>query len=177
MNVLQPIVAEGYEWAHCATVDGTEALVTMTGSLAASWVPIEVRRVTRDGKKRFKPSHFPWLGDHALILEKVAVDALEDLLSADAEVLPLSAEGAALFVLNVRVVDALDESSSKIVRFPGSGRIMDIEQASFIRSRIELLNLFRLPHRGSPVYVSQHFVDRVRSAGLRGLHFEKVWSG
>ncbi|MEM9493164.1 MAG: DUF1629 domain-containing protein, partial [Myxococcota bacterium] len=53
-------------------------------------------------------------------------------------------------------------------------RIMDIERPAFIESAVRGLDIFRLPYRAMPTYVSQGFVDRVASAGLVGLEFDKV---
>lgn len=54
---------------------------------------------------------------------------------------------------------------------------MRIRKVAFVASAIEGVDLFRLPHRASSTYVSERFVERVRTAGLRGLVFNKVWSG
>lgn len=112
-------------------------------------------------------------------MRRTAVNALRDILDASGEVLPLSTDdGVELFVLNARVIDALDEAKSSIMRFPGTNRIMRIKTVAFIASSIDDdVDVFRLPHRASPTYVSQRFVDRVKAAGLRGLEFKKVWSG
>lgn len=117
-------------------------------------------------------------GGHALVLRRSAIDALRDMLEANGELLPLSTDGGvALFVLNAQVIDALDEANSSRTRFPGTDRIMRIEHAAFIPAAIEGVDLFRLPHRAACTYVSERFVERVESAGLRGLIFDKVWSG
>jgi hypothetical protein len=107
-----------------------------------------------------------------------AADALHDILDANGEVLPLSTDdGVELFVLNARVIDALDEANSSLMKFPGTNRIMRIKKVAFVASTIEGVDLFRLPHRASSTYVSERFVERVKAAGLRGLAFNKVWPG
>ncbi|MBK8214973.1 MAG: hypothetical protein IPK71_14640 [Myxococcales bacterium] len=111
-------------------------------------------------------------------MRRAAVDALGDILDANGEVLPLSTgDGVELFVLNVRIVDALDEANSSLMKFPGTDRMMRIKKIAFVTSKVEGIDLFRLPHRASPTYVSERFVERVKVAGLRGLVFDKVWSG
>jgi hypothetical protein len=60
--------------------------------------------------------------------------------------------------------------------FPGTDRIILIKEAAFIESVIHDLDVFRLSHYGSVTYVSERFVDRVRTGELLGLDFEKVWS-
>lgn len=77
----------------------------------------------------------------------------------------------------VRTIDALDEANSSAMRFPGTDRIMRINKVAFVASKIEDVDLFRLPHRASSTYVSERFAARVTASGLRGLVFNKVWSG
>jgi hypothetical protein len=111
-------------------------------------------------------------------MRRRSVDALQDMLLANGEVLPLSTDdGVELFVLNARVIDALDEANSSLMRFPGTNRIMRIKKIAFVPSLIKDVDLFRLPHRASSTYVSERFVERVKATGLRGLVFNKVWSG
>jgi len=106
------------------------------------------------------------------------VDALRDILDRNGEILPLSTDdGVDLFVLNARVVDALDEASSSLTIVPGTNRIMRLKSVAFVPSAIEGVDLFRLPHRGSATYVSERFVGRVKAAGLHGLAFNLRWSG
>lgn len=176
--VYEPLVAEGYEWVNTAREADYEAFLQFDGRpLAATWKPIGVRRVRADERQEFKPSDFPWLGSDALIMRRSAVDALHEILEANGEVLPLSTnDGVDLFVLNAHVVDALDEANSSLMKFPGTNRIMRIRKVAFVASKVEGIDVFRLPHRASPTYMSERFVERVKGAGLRGLVFKEVWS-
>ncbi|HMK34583.1 MAG TPA: DUF1629 domain-containing protein, partial [Desulfomonilaceae bacterium] len=74
------------------------------------------------------------------------------------------------------VVDALDEPRSEVERFD-SGRIMSIEEYSFIEERLLGVVVFKLPQRplGWP-YVTDPFVERVQAAKLKGFRFRPVWS-
>ena len=177
--VYEPLVAEGYEWVNAVKERDYEVFLQFDGQPRASmWKPIAVRRVRADERQAFKPSDFPWLGSHALIMRRSAVDALRDILDANGEVLPLSTDdGVELSVLNARIVDALDEANSSLMKFPGTNRIMRIKKVAFVPSKIEGVDLFRLPHRASSTYVSERFVERVKAAGLRGLVFNRSWSG
>ncbi len=174
MKIFEPLVSEGYEWIN--TIDGKdyEVFNTLDGALlSSSWIPVKIRRVTTDEGKKFVPSDFPWLGG-PLIMRWKAIDALRDMLLAHGEILPLETDdGIELFVFNCRVVDALDEANSTIWRFPSSGRIMRIKDVSFIQSKIEGLDMFRLPLRSSATYVSENFVKQYKKAGLVGLEFNK----
>ena len=179
MDVFEPLVRKGYEWINCVNQVDYELFVGFDGtSRGATWKPIPVRRVRADKRHDFKPSDFPWLGSDALVMRRAAFGALNDMLEANGEVLPLSTDdGVDLFVLNARVIDALDEANSSLMKFPGTNRIMRITKLAFIPTAVRGVDIFRLPHRASSTYVSNRFVDRVNAAGLRGLEFTQVWSG
>jgi hypothetical protein len=179
MTIYEPLVADGYEWVNAVDDKDYEAFLELDGTPRRTrWKPVMVRRVRADRRQAFNASDFPWLGSHALVMRRAAVDALGDILDANGEVLPLSTEDdVQLYVLNARVIDALDDARSSVMRFPGTDRIMRIKKAAFVASAIDGHDLFRLPHRASSTYVSPRFVDRVKEAGLRGLVFNEVWSG
>jgi hypothetical protein len=172
------MVAEGFEWVNAIDPADYEVFLSLDGKpRAAAWKPIPVRRVKADKRSKSHPSDFPWLGVHALVMRRSAVDALRDLLEANGEVLPLATDdGLELFVLNARTVDALDEARSSLLRFPSTNRIMRIQRPAFVPSAVEGVDVFRLPYRAMPTYVSDRFVERVKSAGLKGLEFDAVWS-
>lgn len=173
----EPSVAYGYEWINCVNDADYEVFWGLDGTPRASdWRPVRVRRVRADHRQPFNPSDFPWLGAHALVMRRAAVDALGELLVASGEVLPLETDdGVELFVLNAtRVVDALDEGRSEITRFPGSGRIMRIKSIAFKTELLRGIDIFRLPHRASATYVSDRVVKIVAAAGLRGLEFKNA---
>lgn len=177
MEIFEPMVQEGYEWVNCVDQADYEVFASFDGSpRVVGWRPIRVTRVRADEQHEFNPSDFPWLGTDALVMRRAAVEGLRDILEANGEILPLATDDdVELFVLNARVIDALDEAHSSLMRFPGTNRIMRIKRAAFFASAIEGADLFRLPHRASSTYVSDRFVGRVKSAGLRGLIFNKVW--
>lgn len=101
------------------------------------------------------------------------------MLGAAGEILPLAADdGTELFVLNVTraLDDAIDEEHSKIVRFPGSNRIMRIKSIAFHEAAVRGVDIFRLPQRASATYVSNRFVRAVEMENLKGLTFKEVWA-
>jgi hypothetical protein len=179
MRYFEPMVEEGYEWVNCVDQVDYETFASFDGSPRKNgWNPIRVKRVPADERHDAKASDFPWLGSDALVMRQSAVERMGDIVNANGEVLPLSTDdGTVLFVLNARVIDALDEGSSSVMKFPGTNRIMRIKKVAFIASAIEGVDLFRLPHRASSTYVSERFVERVKAAGLHGLRFNEVWAG
>jgi hypothetical protein len=177
--IFQPLVKEGFEWINACAESDYEIFLSFDGSSRAStWKPVKVRRVRADERQAAKASDFPWLGAHALVMRRQVIDTIGDLLSKYGEILPLSTEdGTELFVLNVtNVLDALDEKRSELTRFRESNRIMRIKKPVFKPAMIANAEIFRLPYRASPTYVSQIFVDRVNGVGLEGLEFLSAWS-
>lgn len=178
MIVYEPLVMTGYEWVNCINAEQYEVFTNFDGELkGAGWKPIKVRRVRADNSQDMKESDFPWLGSDAMVMRRSAVDKLRDILEQDGEILILSTDDKIdLFVLNARVVNALDEQRSEVVRYPGTDRIMMLKKPVFNYEKIKGVNVFRLLHRASSTYVTDRFVERVKEAGLRGLTFKKVWS-
>jgi len=75
-----------------------------------------------------------------------------------------------------RVIDALDEDASSVLRFSG-GRIMRINRHVFRPEVVKGIDVFKIPNlRVSPTYVSQRFGDLWNSADLKGLEFKQVWA-
>ena len=152
MTIYQPLVSEGYEWVNASCDADYEVVRQLDGtSRVSTWKPIRVRRVNKDEGQAFKPSDFPWLGSHALVMRGSAVSALRDLLETHGELLPLvTSDGVELFVYNVKTVDALDEANSSLEKFPGTERIMLIKKVAFVASAIRGVEIFRIPHRATP---------------------------
>jgi hypothetical protein len=174
----KPSVGKDYEWINTEDADDYEVFIGFDGSpRAAGWRPVRVRRVRMDERSGFEPSDFPWLGGHVLIMRARSVLALRPLLEKHGEVLPLATDDQVrLFALNVTtVIDALDEQKSTILRFPGSGRIMEVSRPVFRENLLQGVDIFRLPGlRPSPIYVGRRFVDMVEAAGLEGLEFKAL---
>ena len=178
MKIFKPLGLTDFECINACNPNDYETFATFDGrSLADHWRPVRVRRVQADARQACKPSDFPWLGSDALVMRRSAMDALQDIWRADGEILPLATDGdVELFVFNAQVKDAMDVARSSLVMFPETNRIMQVKQIAFIEAVIHGVNVFRLPHRASATYVSQHFVDSVTSAGLCGLEFNCVWT-
>ena len=122
-------------------------------------------------------SDSPWLGTHALVFRRHALYDLEAILLSYGELLPVDCAEAELFILNVtNVQNALDEKTSGILRF-SDGRVMRIARYAFRPDVISGVDIFKIPNlRVSPTFVSERFVERFKSAGLRGVVFKKIWS-
>jgi hypothetical protein len=138
---------------------------------------------TSKEKFKFVPRKLP-KGDtpslHATVpvFNSKAVKALGDLLKSRGELLPITCQGEPLFLFNVtRLIEALDEENCELERFD-DGRILDIDRHAFFSHKLIGETIFKL--RQDPLgwaYVTDPFVERVKSAGLKGFKFPPVWSG
>ncbi|TPJ62173.1 DUF1629 domain-containing protein [Mesorhizobium sp. B2-7-1] len=170
-TIHQFAVSEGQEWVLPVDDETYEVFFGLDGRSLDGWQPPVMRRV-EEGERLY--SDFPWLGEHAPLLRQAAVDALAATLAPYGELVAL--RGEKVWLLNVtKVIDALDEANSRIVRFD-DGDILAIERYAFDAAKIGTAEVFKLPMRGSPVFVNEVFVERVRNAGLRNVSFEPVWA-
>ena len=132
-----------------------------------------------DPDTRRKPKgDFPDLFTHIPVFTPKAATALADLLEGNGELLPILIAGEEYLLFNVtRVTDALDESRSEIIRFDDSPKILDIDVYCFFPEKIGNTTIFKIPQMvTSDVFVTEEFVDRVRSARLKGFEFTLLWS-
>jgi hypothetical protein len=179
-EIYVPQCAEGFELCQPPRPEDFETLnVTLDGTpRLETWRSPLMRLVGEDEGKPLARSDSPWLGSHALIFRRHALGALEALLLSYGELLPVACSEPNLVIFNAtRVLDALDEQASGTLRFT-DGRIMRVTRHVFRPEVVAGVDVFKIPNlRVSPTYVSDRFVERAKSAGLRGLSFDKVWSG
>ena len=175
-RVFKPGVSEQHQWVMPVDKADHEVFGSLYGeSKQKNWKPIRMKLINPDLGKTYKEADFPWCGAQTVILRKGAVERLRPLLLEAGEFLPLVCDDAELSLWNVtNVVDALDYERSKIVRFPSSGRIMDIREHVFRPHLLGPQPAFKLPGR-LPIYLGSRFVDEVTASGLTGLKFKQVW--
>lgn len=179
VEVFEPDAVDDHELCHPIDPEDFDRFITLIDGepRAKTWKPIAVEIVHEDEGRALLESDSPFLGPHALIFRKKAVEAMGPLLRRNGELLPLACDEAELFVFNpTRVLDALDESASDIVRFD-DGSIMTIERHVFRPDAIQgVVDAFKVPRlRASPTYVLESFVDAWQAAGLTGLTFRQLW--
>ncbi len=107
-----------------------------------------------------------------------AIEALEDLLDGSGEILPATCEGEQIFLFNVtNVIDALDESNSEVIRFDDCARLMRVDRYAFLSDKLKGSVIFKIPQFPTErVFVTNHFVERVKATLLKGFWFPRVWS-
>jgi hypothetical protein len=168
--------AEGFEWLHPVVKTDYDLLAFDGTPRAANWVPTKMMRSKFDehGKPRI-PSDFP--SGSGFIVSRAAKDRLGAYLEEAGELLPLDCPDGEFWALNVlRLVDALDEEKSKILRSSDTGRILMIHRHSLFGERLgpEVFKLSSTP-RGW-VYFTEAFTSRVQATSLKGINFKLVWA-
>jgi len=146
--------------------------------LADTWEPLKVKVYHKDpAGKRLLPGDFPALLPGVAVMSRRAVDTLRDLLEPNGEILPLLCDEGEYFLYNVtREIDALDLERCELDLY-SSGRISHIKSYAFKPEVVRGEVIFKTPTlRYSPIYVTDRFVERVESAGLRGFDFVPLWS-
>ncbi len=178
-GIYTPVGLDGYELCHPVSQDDFERItVEVNGTPRKSgWKPIPVRLIHEDEGQQLAESDSPWLGAHALMFRHNAVASMGKVLREYGELLPLACSEADLVIYNpTRVLDALDEAASSVLRFSG-GRIMLIQRHVFQADVVRTIDIFKIPNlRASPTFLSHRFVDRWKASGLKGLEFKQVWA-
>ncbi len=154
--------------------------LTFDGSLLRdTWKPVAVKRVkTNENGKILLASDFPGgsLGD--LIVSSHARALIGSVLEQYGELLPLTCDEGDFWTLNVTsLVDALDEAMSEILRAPTSDRLLMVYKHAFRPEKLRNVMLFKLPQlKRSTVFVTDEFVNLIRSKDLVGLRFKQIWA-
>lgn len=180
MKIFTIEAPEGFEWMLPVDDKDLEALLFDGTPRGADWKPVlmEPLRVDEQGNP-LQSSDFPSCsGADMLLCRERAVAALRDVFEAYGELLPLRCtDGLGLWCLNVtRLADALDEQGSKLLRTPGTGKIIRVSAPRFLTRKLAGTLLFKLAQmpRGL-IYVTDEFVRLVEGQGLRGIAFKQVF--
>jgi hypothetical protein len=133
-------------------------------------------RIEKD-PRRLPKGDFPSLIPSVPVFSDKAVTVLRDMLERNGEILPVSIGDEDYSLYNVtRIVDALDEANSSVDRFDDDS-VCYISDHSFYSRRLAGLSIFKIPQMpDDSIFVTDIFVERVESAGLKGFWFPVVWS-
>jgi hypothetical protein len=176
LKVYRALPMDGFQWLLPVLSEDSLKLRFDGTPRSKSWIPIPVERVTEDvGLSLPDPSDFP--SGCGFVVSQVAKEKLRPCLEQSGELLPLECPDGEFWTLNVtRLVDALDEEGSEVLRASDSGEILMIHRHRFRAERLgpEIFKLSQTP-RGL-IYFTEAFVHRVRATSLKGLDFKLVWA-
>jgi hypothetical protein len=177
--VYERLNAKGYEIINTVgDYDEDEKLRNLYGpSRKHDWEAVLVQRDRPTKRGACKEADLPYILG-ALVMRPRAVEALQDILEAHGEVLPLATnDGVELYVFNPRfVLDALDMKRSELEYSSPSTSRFGIRKFVFIDKVIRDVAVFRMPYSYRQPYFTDRFVERVKKAKLKGTEFIKVWS-
>lgn len=179
-NVYKLRYSEGFEWLLPVNDSDCDLLRFDGQRRTELWRPVRMKRLTiSEQGGPLSPSDFPACsGGDMLVVGRAARDKLGTVLEQYGELLPLLCDDGDFWVLNVtRLVDALDESNSQLMRASDTGAILMIRKHAFRPAALDQAHLFKLPQtaRGL-IYVTDPFVQLASTSGLKGLEFVQVWA-
>jgi hypothetical protein len=178
IRVYQFAFQPGFELVVPADTQATEILGTLDGTpKGEGWTAprVELLTVDQDGRP-LAESAFPWLGSHAPVLRRSALDSTRRLMEPHGEYLPMLCESTDLTVFNVlNVLDALDTDRSDVGRL-SDNRIIRIKRHVFIPERVRGAGIFKIPQLPlQAVYLTDDVADAIARLGLRGVALGLLW--
>jgi hypothetical protein len=172
-------LVERFEWVQPLDEADFDAVYQLDGTqVSQRWKTVKVKTLEADDRGRpFQRADLLWLAGHALVFRERAYDAVAGLLADSGEFLRLELAGDSdqLWLYNARsVADALDEDASDLVRFPSTGRVMEVKRHAFRPDVVAGLGAFRVPESRS-LFIAGDIVDAISALRLSGAGFELAW--
>lgn len=178
MIIYEPWTADGYQLLlpddEFRTVRAP--LEAVPGCPAGDrWKIPRVQLIKEDVGRPLLPADLPKYSTDVMAVNTKARTALEGIVSADVEFLPLDCDEEDLWLLHPwRLVDALDLTKCDVKLF-SSGRIMAVTRYFFQEDKIRGLTCFMVPQLAGQMFVNDAVVAAVRGAELTGMTFRKLW--
>jgi hypothetical protein len=171
---------DGYEWLLPVEQREFELLRFDGRPRAASWTPVEMRRLTVSSEGRpLRPGDFyACSGGDMLVFGERAKEAFGRELERYGEILPLVCEGHPFWTLNVTsFVDALDVPASQVVRASDTGAVLTIRRHAMKADALLGAGLFKVPEtpRGL-IYATDLLARKLAEPSLAGLELVQVWA-
>jgi hypothetical protein len=140
-----------------------------------NWKPIVVEKMDGDGEL----GNTPAFHSHIPVMDKKALEVLNDLLNYGVEVLPLEYNKKInkYFLINVTaVLNCINYKKSDYKTFDDGIRVMYFNKYVFIEDKLKGKHIFKIIDSPlSSVFVSDEFREKVIDSDLVGFKFELVW--
>lgn len=142
--------------------------------MAEDWVPKEVMWYSEGGNLVKSDCNMAF-GLEPVLNER-SVEVLSKYLDGKSELLPLICGEERLYALNVtHCIEGLDQENSEIKYFK-DGAIQEVTKYAFLPGVVTGETIFKIRELfGSPVFVTNSFVESYIKAKLTGFKFEEVW--
>lgn len=166
---------DNYEIVHLTGRTDYEFLTNLTGSpVQNTWKNLEIQFLSADTGKKKMYSDFPWYMSSVLILRENVVSKMKSFFEKNGELLPMhSVDNQKLYAFNCKIIDALDEEKSDIIRLKSSGKIVLVKKIAFKDEKLVNVDIFRLNYPSSPTFVSEEFIKLYNEYKFVGLKFIK----
>jgi hypothetical protein len=181
-NIYKIQHAEGIEWLLPVNERDYEMLILDGRPRGSSWKPVMMTRLKDYGDGTLvRPSDFPCGagGGTYLTMSDAAKQKIGASLKGYGEFLPFKCDEGNFWAFHVtNFVDALDKEASEVLRAPDDPNvILMIHKHVFRPEKLTTDWMFKLPYaRGrSDIYVTDAFVNLIRTSELTGLNFKRVW--
>ena len=140
-------------------------------SKAESWTPLAFKAMEGNMPWGDAPSYHT----HMPIVTRRVIEATQDLLGNNVEILPVLCEGQELYLLNViQLLDCVDYTKAKYKLV--ANRLKIFKKYAFYPEKIGNNHIFKLKELPlSEAFVSDEFRQRILDNGLEGFKFELVW--
>lgn len=120
-----------------------------------------------------------WSASGTMLISEKAKKYLESLISDCVEFIPLKYQSVTIYIVNIlRITDAIDYENA-IFRRLDSGLVVGLESYSFVTSKIQGFNMFKLMLNdriySTEIFVTSEFKTRVEENKLLGFKFVEVW--
>ncbi len=165
-----------------ASIWQTDVLKMDCKSKLSTWKPPEVY-IQNPKRER---GNFFHLCSGAVVVDSATAERLRTVFEMTGELLPLACEGLAYYLLNVlECVNCLDQRETEWVLGKTTGSRVRIKEYHFHKSRLPESTLFKLPETAAAEILcvaglkdpEDEFKAQVETVGLKGIRFEKLWSG
>lgn len=153
-------------------LDAEETIEWVQPALSTCWKPPSVIGRVSDF------NDYPCINMIIPAFSARAVDALREELEENGEILPLlSTTETTYFFYNIQTIAKVLDHQNSVCEFwcDPPTTATDIEYFWFNGEMVQGLSIFRIPEMPTAVFVTNPFLDRVESLGLKGFDFKKVW--
>ena len=120
-----------------------------------------------------------WSASGTMLFSEKSKNCLESLISDCVELIPIKYQNTTIYMINILCLTDTIDYSNAILKKLDSGLVVGVESYSFVTSKIQDFNMFKLMLNGriysTEIFVTSEFKTRVEENKLLGFKFVEVW--